>query len=282
MKHRLFLLVLLSILSLSKIDAQLHIPSLSPYAKVEQDLGLTSIQVWYARPSARGRTIFGDKGLVRYGEFWRTGANAATKVTIEQDIYIQDQMLMKGSYALLTQPSLTNWTLSFYPYESGNWNSYVDKTPTLKVSAPSSTSRDFQESFSIYFDQLELGSAQLVFAWAKTRVQATVRVDFKEKVLKDIDRTLAGPSKNEYFQAGLFLHEVGMNLEQALEYVQQVTRKGENPFFFQVHREALILADLKRNGEALEVAQQALKLSKEAGNNDFIRLCEQLIEKLKS
>lgn len=280
MKHRLFYLVLLSFLSLGKMDAQLRIPSLSPSSTVQQNLGLTKIEIRYARPSARGRTIFGDRGLVRYGEFWRTGANAATKITIEQDIYIQNQMLMKGSYALLTQPSLTNWTLFFYPYDSGNWNNYVDKTPTLKVSAPSTSSKDFQESFSIYFDQLELGSAQLVFAWAKTRVHADVRLDFKEKVLKDIDRTLAGPSKNEYYQSGLFLHEVGMQLEQALEYVQQVTRKGNNPLFFQVHREALILADLKRDKEALEVAQKALKLSKEAGNKDFIRLCEQLIKSL--
>ncbi len=282
MKHRLFYLVLLSFLSLSKTDAQLRIPSLSPSSTVQQNLGLTRIEIRYARPSARGRTIFGDQGLVRYGEFWRTGANAATKITIEQDIYIQDQMLMKGSYALLTQPSLTNWTLFFYPYTSGNWNNYVDQMPTLKVSVPSSMSKDFQESFSIYFDQLELGSAQLVFAWAKTRVHASIRVDFKEKVLKDIERTLAGPSKNEYFQSGLFLHEVGGDLELALEYVQEVTRKGGQPLFFQVHREALILADLKREEEALQVAQNALKLSREAGNNDFIRLCEQLIEKLKS
>lgn len=282
MIKRLFFLALLSVSILSKTDAQLRTPSLSPYSRVEQDLGLTSIQLRYARPSARGRTIFGDKGLVRYGEFWRTGANAATKVTIEQDIFIQDQMLMKGSYALLTKPSLTEWTLHFYPYESGNWNSYVDKTPTLKVSAPSSTSKDFKESFSIYFDQLELGSAQLVFAWATTRVKAVIRVDFKEAVLKDIDKTLAGPTKNEYYQSGLFLHEVNTHLELALEYVQKATRSGGNPLFFQVHREALILADLKRDKEALEVAQKALKLSKEAGNKDFIRLSEQLIDRLKN
>lgn len=281
MKHRLFYLVLLSLLSISKTDAQLRIPSLSPSSTVQQNLGLTQIEIRYARPSARGRTIFGDQGLVRYGEFWRTGANAATKITIEQDIYIQNQMLMKGSYALLTQPSLTNWTLFFYPYTSGNWNKYVDQMPTLKVSVPSSSSKDFQESFSIYFDQLELGSAQLVFAWAKTRVHASIRVDFKEKVMQEIERTMAGPSKNDYFQSALFLHEVGGNLELALKYVQEVTRKGERPLFFQVHREALILADLDRKKEALTVAQQALQLSQEAGNKDFVRLCEQLIVELK-
>ncbi|NRB51918.1 MAG: DUF2911 domain-containing protein [Saprospiraceae bacterium] len=282
MLQRLFCMVLLSLLSLGKTDAQLRIPSLSPSSTVRQDLGLTAIEIRYARPSARGRTIFGEKGLVRYHEFWRTGANAATKITIEQDIYLQDQMLMKGSYALLSKPSLTNWTLYFYPYESGNWNTYVDKTPTLMISAPSSTSMDFQESFSIYFDQLELGSAQLVFAWAKIRVHASIRVDFKDKVLQDIDKTMAGPSRNDYFQSALFLHEMGLDLELALEYIQEVTRKGEPPLFFQVHREALILADLNRNGEAVSVAQKALELSKEAGNKDFVRLCEQLIEKLKS
>ncbi len=280
MIQRLLCFALLSLLSLSRTDAQLRIPSLSPSSTIQQNLGLTHLEIRYARPSARGRTIFGENGLVRYGEFWRTGANAATKITIEQDMYIQDQMLMKGSYALLTQPYLTNWTLFFYPYESSNWNSYVDKTPILKVSAPSSTSKDFQESFSIYFDQLEFGSAQLVFAWAQTRVQASIKVEFKDKVLQAIDRTLAGPSKNEYFQSALFLHEMGMELDVALAYIQKVTREEENPLFFQVHREALILADLNRRQEAIEVAKKALQLSKEAGNQDFVRLSEQLIKAL--
>ncbi|MFN9596905.1 MAG: DUF2911 domain-containing protein, partial [Bacteroidota bacterium] len=59
--------------------AQLQLPQPSPGASVTQTMGLTDITIEYASPGTKGRTVFG--GLVPYNELWRTGANAATKIS---------------------------------------------------------------------------------------------------------------------------------------------------------------------------------------------------------
>jgi hypothetical protein len=55
----------------------LEFPQASPAALVRDRFGLTTVEIEYARPGVKGRTIFG--GLVPFGEVWRTGANSATK-----------------------------------------------------------------------------------------------------------------------------------------------------------------------------------------------------------
>lgn len=53
-------------------------PKASPFARIEQEIGLSKITVEYSRPSAKGRTLFGNQpngapGLVPYGRIWRVG-----------------------------------------------------------------------------------------------------------------------------------------------------------------------------------------------------------------
>ena len=60
-------------------EAQVKTPQSSPLTKVEQVVGLTTVQLEYYRPSAKGRTVYGD--LVPYGKNWRTGANGNSTVT---------------------------------------------------------------------------------------------------------------------------------------------------------------------------------------------------------
>ena len=75
-------------------------PQASPPALVREQFGLTTVEVEYARPGVKGRKIFG--GLVPHGEVWRTGANAATKVTFSTDVTFGGEEVPAGSYALFT------------------------------------------------------------------------------------------------------------------------------------------------------------------------------------
>ena len=52
--------------------AQVRTPMASPHAKIEQTVGLTDVKIDYSRPSARGRSVYGE--LVPFGKLWRTGA----------------------------------------------------------------------------------------------------------------------------------------------------------------------------------------------------------------
>ena len=80
-----------------QVNAQIKSPAPSPAAKSVQTIGMTEVVVEYSRPSVKDREIFGD--LVPYGKMWRTGANAATKVSFSGDVTINGTDLKKGDYA---------------------------------------------------------------------------------------------------------------------------------------------------------------------------------------
>ena len=63
---RKFTFLLVCILLAGTASAQIQTPQPSPSAKMEQMVGLTSIQLEYSRPSMRGREVFGN--LVPYNK----------------------------------------------------------------------------------------------------------------------------------------------------------------------------------------------------------------------
>ncbi len=271
----LFILCLLSLLA----SAQLRTPSLSPTSSFTQKVGLTEIEIQYSRPSARDRRIFATEGLIPFGEFWRAGANAATKISFSSEVRLGGESLEAGSYSILIKPFATYWELYFYVYESGDWNSYVKKEADLILKSSVNKSDTFIESFEIHIQDLDLHTASLVFEWENSRIKVPLEVNDKERVLASIDRTLSGPGSFDYYNAAVYLHATHTDLEKALQYIQEVT-SSDKALFFQVSREAQILKDLNRKEEALLSAKRALALAQKANNQDFIRINEQLIETL--
>ena len=72
-----------------------------------------SIVIDYGQPHLRGRTLH-TGNLVPYDRPWRTGANAATKLTTEVDLILGGASVPKGTYYILTHPSRTGWKLSLH------------------------------------------------------------------------------------------------------------------------------------------------------------------------
>ena len=273
---KIYLTLVISLFSLASAQSQLTAPALSPRSIVSQKLGLTDISVVYSRPSARGRKIFGPKGIVPYGEYWRTGANAVTKFEVGDDISINGQKLERGDYAVLSTVQADHWTLHFYPYERLPWDKYVDKSPSLSVTAKRRKSDKHTETLFLGLENIQLDNADLVLEWDDVRVEFPITASAQDKMLKAIDRALAGPSNNDYYQAALYLHEANLQLDAALKYIREVT-KSERATFFQVYREAIILEELGRHDEAVVVARRGKKLAEQIGNKDFIRLNNKII-----
>ncbi len=261
--------------------AQLRVPAPSPTAEVRQTVGLTDIHISYSRPSVRGRSIFGAGGLLPYGELWRTGANTATKITFSDEVTLGGATFETGSYTVLSKPEKNVWALHFYPYESGDWTTYINKTPIQTLTTKVSNLETKQESLEISLQNIGMDSADLMIKWVGAQVSLPLKVAIKERVMNAIERTMKGPSNNDYYRAALYMQETGTDLERALEYIQKVT-KSDKALFFQVYREALILGDLGRNQEAVTAGKRSLALSKEEGNKDFVRLSEQLISRFSS
>ena len=271
--------VTIGLLTALFLQAQVVAPALSPRSTISQKIGLSKMEIDYTRPSVRGRTVMGENGLIPYGELWRTGANVVTKLTFGDAIQINNQDLAKGSYAVLSTLEAETWTLHFYPYEKQSWSKFKAKTPILSITAERQVTAALVETFYIGYENIQLDKANLVLSWENTRIEIPVVASAKEKMLKSIQKTMAGPSNNDYFQAALYLHEANINLEEALGYIQKVTQ-SEKALFFQVYREALILRDLNRREEALKAAKRSKVLAQKAKNMDFVRLNDKLIEAL--
>lgn len=84
---------------------------LSPPLTVKNQIGETNIEIKYNAPSKRGRQIWGD--LVPYGQVWRTGANSATKITIDKDLKFNNELLSAGTYSVFSIPDERVWTIIF-------------------------------------------------------------------------------------------------------------------------------------------------------------------------
>jgi len=232
---------------------------------------LTDITVEYSRPGVKDRTIFAADGLVPHGEVWRLGANKATKITFSDDVTVNGQALEKGAYAVLATPAAAEWTFHFHKFEAAYFSDYVELTPALSVSGKTQSIPWPMETFTIMFGDISTEAAKLEFMWEKTLVSLDLGVAVDETVMSNIDKVMAGPSPNDYYQAATYYHKSGKDLKQALTWIQMATNVKDKKFW-QVRREALILADLGKKKEAIAAAQLSKTLAETAGNMDYVRM----------
>ncbi len=257
-------------------NAQIKTPAPSPSASSTQAIGLSDVKIEYSRPSVKGRKVFAADGLVPYGKVWRTGANQVSKVTFGADVNVGGKDLKKGAYAILTIPNAKSWAVHFYPYETGNWGSYVEKTPAVIAAAEVKALPFSVESFIIMVNNITDDSGNLEFIWDNVAAAVPMKFEVQKNVLAAIDKTLAGPTAGDYYAAGNYLLSIGKDLDKALMYVQKVT-KGDSPKFWQVRREALILGKLGKVKEAIAAAKLSKDLAMKAGNDDYVKMNEDSI-----
>ena len=171
----LFTLLTISLFSIGNMNAQEN-RAPSPSAKLVQKVGLTDVTIEYSRPGVKGRTIFAADGLVPFGKKWRTGANAATKITFSDDVKIDGNDVPAGSYAIVTTPDKDSWAIHFFPYESTRWSTYGNAEPMLTINAVPQMLSNSTESFLITVDELRDYSAKVVMQWEKTMVAFPITV----------------------------------------------------------------------------------------------------------
>ncbi len=272
------LLMLLTIVGVtSAINAQIKTPQPSPAAKMEQVVGLTDVTIEYSRPSMNGRTIFGN--LVPFGEVWRTGANANTKITFSNDVTIDGKELKKGTYAIYTIPNATSWEVIFYN-DATNWGNpekWDESKVALKTTATVQQLPMKVESFTLMLNDLKNDSAELAILWENSYVGVKFEVPTDKATMKSIETALAGPTKNDYFQAATYYHTTGKDLKQALEWMKKATA-GDDPAFWYLRRMSLIQADLGDKAGAIATAKKSLAAAEKAGNADYVKMNKESIE----
>ncbi|MCB9334426.1 MAG: DUF2911 domain-containing protein [Lewinellaceae bacterium] len=259
--------------------SQIQTPAPSPGAKFTQDVGLIKVDVEYSRPSKKGRVIFGD--LVPYGDMWRTGANASTKVTFSDKVTVGGKDLDKGTYALYTIPGQKEWTIIFYSNTS-YWGTpeekdFKEEEVAARFTVPAYKMENVSvETFTIGMDNLKNDGAELYLLWESTYVGIPIKVDTDSKVMAAIKSTMAGPKSGDYFAAARYYHEQGQDQKQALEWVNKCLEMGGDKFWI-LRLKANIQAELGMYKDAIATAQKSTELAKADGNADYPRMNEKSI-----
>ena len=184
--------------------AQLKTPAPSPNATIEQMVGLTQVKIEYSRPGKKDREIFGK--LVPYGEMWRTGANASTKIEFDNDIVIGGKEIPAGKYALYTIPGELEWTIIIHK-NLENWGvgEYKEADDAVRFTVKTTKLNDVVETLTIDFSHLTSDGAYLNISWANTLVAIVLDSKSGEKVEKQIKELLIeGPSAGTYYGAARY------------------------------------------------------------------------------
>lgn len=265
-------------------------PKASPFANIEQEVGLSKITIEYSRPSAKGRTLFGNQpngqpGLVPYGRIWRVGANESTKITFSSDVFIEGQKLVKGTYALYAFPEEKEWQIVFHK-NTAHWgdgrSNYNAKEDALRVIVVPIHKHDFQETFLISFDVINHNGALMNWNWGNTEVSIPIQFDtesiFQEQINAEL---LRSPTAQTYYEIARYYQEQGLNFTEALGYVDDAIDMGGDTYYF--HRvRSLILADLKKYEAAIKASNISIVLAEKEGKDEFVRLNQNDIRRWKT
>lgn len=215
---RLSFFAVLTLATLGARAQTLELPAPSPAAKVSQRVGLTDIAIEYSSPAVNGRKIWGE--LVPFDKIWRTGANAATKITFSKDVKFAGKAVPAGSYAIVSHPTAKGWSISLNK-ELGLFagKEYSAKDDVVKVAA-TTAEIPHRERLTILFANTTPDATSFDLEWEKLRVSIPITVDTKAQVDANIKSATEGAWR-VHANAARYLADNGGDLASALKYVDQ-------------------------------------------------------------
>lgn len=258
--------------------AKLEFPAASPLCTLKQRVGLTDVEISYSRPGVKGREIFG--AMIPYGKVWRTGANAATKLTFSTDVKLNGHEVPAGTYALVTIPGKDEWTV-IVNKGSDQWGTYKydEKNDVVRFAVKPISIGSPVETLTIDIEDIKDESAEMRLVWDKTKVPIKLEVNFVDKLTKQIEAEMASDKKDKpYFQAANFWFNHDKDLSQAKKWVDAAV--AEKDAFYIVHLQAKILAKLGDKAGALAAAKHSTELAQKANDTAYVKLNETLINSL--
>ncbi len=246
----------------SSMTPDFTMPAASPKVTTKQQFSTSAIELEYSRPSAKGRKIFGE--MVPFGKPWRTGANAATKITFGEEVIFGGQKVEAGTYALYTIPNNESWIVILNTnYNSSGLNDIKPEDDVVKIEVRATSVSQPIETFTIELNDITSTRASLNIMWQHTKVSIPIHADNKERILSYLKRELNGANP-PYRDAAFYFEEIGYELESALQYANRVL--DSNPKAFWIHSlKARIYSKMGDRAQALRSAEMAAELTKGTG-----------------
>jgi hypothetical protein len=258
--------------------AQVRMPAPSPVQTVKQDFAIGSIELTYSRPAAKDRKIFGD--LVPYNKLWRTGANAATKITFNEPVDFGGKRVDTGTYVLYTIPGQDNWEIILNKGLK-NWgiDGYKETEDVARISVSSYKLKKKVESFTMEFTDVKPETCVLEIKWAKTGVSIPIVANFRDKVRAQLETAMKG-EKKPYWSAAQFYNEYDKNLPLALENTTKAIEANKTAFWMWIYK-AKIQKEMGDKAGAMESSKKSLELAVAAKNDDYVKMNQDFQKTLK-
>jgi hypothetical protein len=262
MKTRSFALATLALASTmfaGAARAQLELPQPSPKATVSQRVGLTDISIEYSSPAVNARKIWGE--LVPFGKPWRTGANAATKITFGKDVKVAGKAVPAGTYSIVTHPTAKGWTLALNKdltlFSGGEYDAKKDqvRVPLTAAEIP------LRERMTFIFSDTTANGTRLDLEWEKLRLSLPIEAGTATQVAANI-KSATESAWRVHANAARYLAENGGDLAQALKYADQSVAIQSTWF------NNWIRADVLKRQNNVAEARKAAQLASDLGNKE--------------
>jgi len=276
---KLFYAIIATALINFGVNAQaIKTPAPSTTQTIKQDFALSSIEIVYSRPNMKGRTVFGD--LAPFGKLWRTGANAATRVTFGEDVKVGGVAVKAGTYVLYSIPNKDEWEVILNK-GINNWgiDGYKADEDVAKFKVKPMTLPMNIETFTMQIANVMPASADIQVMWEKTAIAIPVTADIDTKIAKSIESAMTVDNR-PYFQAASYYFETGKDLSKALIWADKAIELNPKAFWI-MHLKAKIQAKLGDKVAATKTANESIASAKEAKNDDYVALNEKLIASMK-
>jgi tetratricopeptide (TPR) repeat protein len=280
MKKLFLLSALATVLLVGSAQAQsIPFPQPSPAASISQNFATSKIDINYARPSARGRKVFGD--VVPFGKFWRTGANSATTITFGEDVFVNGMELKAGKYGIVSFPNANEWTVVFTKdLNVTSADAYQEANDAARFNVKTEQLNQFVETFTIELNNMRNDAADLIMKWEQTQVKLSIKSNYDERLSKQIE-TVMNKDTRPYYGAANYFYENNKDLNQALTWINKAVEANPKAYWVWLLK-AKIQKGLKDYNGALETSAKSYELAKVDNDDAYMRNNEKLQAEIKA
>ena len=253
-----------------------ELPVPSPLGEIEQQVGLTSLEIEYSRPSAKDREIFGK--LVQFDEIWRLGANSCTKLETSTDIMIEGKKVPKGEYALLAIPGKDGvWTIIINSdTKLRGTNGYDEKKDILRLKVQAKDN-SYTETLTFGFDNITSNSAVISIAWERLKLRIPFTVDTDKAAENNIKTAIKeGKDLDKVYSKAASYFMQKEDFKTALKYADKSLKIKES--HSAMFTKARIYKAKGDNDKALDTAKAALELANKAESTGWANYIKGTIE----
>ena len=270
MKKNLLLLFMMACLLFSYNSFAQLTPAPSSTQTIIQDFGLGKITLTYSRPNVKGRKIFGY--TEPYNAVWRTGANAATKITFTDDVTLEGHKVAAGTYGLFSIPGEDEWTI-ILSKTAKQWGAYDYNAADdyLRFTVKAVKIKENVETLTLQFTNVFPNSADLNLLWEHTALVIHLTTDIDARVMARIDSAMQ-TAKKPYYDAIIYYWNNNKDMTKALPWAQALqTAPGFPPMVVKLWlaRVELRVGD---KAAAIKAAQKGIAAAQIAKTPEYVRL----------